>query len=219
MSLFEESLMGPPAALAGSPGMTTGETLMTGGLILSAFGAVNGAIGSYYAAESQKNQLKMQAQNQRFAAQMSALNARQAEFGAQQTMRAGQREIGRYTMAAGQQRASAEAAMAARGIQAGVGSAKEVMTSMKLMSEIDRLTMDSNLVRQTEAMRSQQINYMAQAAIQGTSASNISATANTISPFSATFSSLLGSASSVGGMWAQQMRMNEMIAAQSEKRF
>ncbi len=202
-----------------SSGMTTGETLMTGGLILSAFGAVNGAIGSYYAAESQKNQLKMQAQNQRFAAQMSALNARQAEFGAQQIMRAGQREIGRYTMAAGQQRASAQASMAARGIQAGVGSAKEVMTSMKLMGEIDRLTMDSNLVRQTEAMRSQQINYMAQAAIQGTSASNISATANTISPFSATFSSLLGSAASVGGMWAQQMRMNEMIAAQSEKRF
>lgn len=219
MSLFEDSLMGPPAYLAGSGGMTAGETLMTGGMIMSAFGAVNSAIGSYYAAESQKNQLKMQAQNQRFAAQMSAINARQSEFAAQQATLAGQRQIGRYTMEAGQRKASARTAMAARGIQAGVGSAAEVMASMDLMKEVDRLTMDTNIVRQAEALRAQQTNYMTQAVMQGTSANNILATANTISPFSATFSSMLGSAASIGGTWAQQLRMNELIAAQSQTRF
>jgi len=218
---FENSLMGPPSSLAGSgsSGMTGGETLMTGGMIVAALGAVNGAIGSYYAAESQKNQLKMQAQNQRFAAQMSAINARQAEFAAQQTTRAGKLAIGRYTMAAGQQKASAQASMAARGLQAGVGSTRDVVASMDLIKELDVLTMDSNIVRQAEALRMQKTNYTTQGVMAGTSANNLLATANTISPFSATFTSMLGSASSIGGTWATQMRLNELVAAQSGKRF
>jgi hypothetical protein len=199
-------------------GMTSGETLMAGGALMSVFGAVNGALGAYYSAQSQQNQLKMQAENLRFSARMSALNASQAEFAAQQETRAGQRAIGRYTMEAGQRRASMQASMAARGVQAGVGSAADVMASMDLVTTIDRLTMDANLVRQTEAIRSQQMRYMTQATMQGISANNLYATAGTISPYSATFSSLMGSAASIGGTWASQMRMNELIAAQSEKR-
>ena len=216
-------LMGASFGPGGTPpqvaSWTRGETLMAGGLVLSAIGAINGAIGSYYAAESQKNQLKMQAQNLRFQAQMSALNARQAEFAAQQATMAGQQAIGRYTMAAGQQKAGARASLAARGIQAGVGSAAEIMASMDLVKEVDRLTMNANLVRQAEAIRMQGVNYMTQGVMQGTSASNVMATAGTISPGLASFSSMLGSAASIGGTWATQMRLNELIAANSERRF
>lgn len=209
-----------PGGIASSPiGMTPGETLMAGGMVMGAFGAVNSAIGSYYAAQSQQNQLKMQAQNLRFQAQMSALNARQAEFAAQQATMAGQQAIGRYTMAAGQQKAGARASLAARGIQAGVGSAAEIMASMDLVKEVDRLTMNANLVRQAEAIRMQGVNYMTQGVMQGTSANNVMATAGTISPGLASFSSMLGSAASIGGTWATQMRMNELIAANSERRF
>lgn len=207
-----------PAGAAPASTWTSGEALMTGGLLMSAFGAVGGAINSYYAAQGKQAELKMQAQNLRFASQMSALNARQAEVAAQQATIAGQRAIGRYTMEAGQRKASARTAMAARGIQAGVGSAAEVMASMDLVKEVDRLTMDTNIVRQAEALRSQQINYMSQSVMQGTSANNLYATAGSISPFSATFTSLMGSAASIGGTWASQMRLNELIAAQSEKR-
>ena len=160
----------------------------------------------------------MQAQNLRFSAQMSAINARQAEFAAQQATMAGQRAIGRYTMEAGQRRAAARTSLAARGIQAGVGTSAEIMASMDLVKEVDRLTMDSNLVRQSEALRSQQLNYMSQSVLQATSANNVNATAGSISPFSATFTNLMGSAASIGGTWASQMRLNELIAAQSEKR-
>lgn len=209
----------PDPGTGGLFGMTGGETLMAGGMLAAALGSVNSAIGSYYAAESQKNQLKMQAQNLRFSAQMSAINARQAEFAAQQSTLAGQGQIARYTMAAGQQRASARTSMAARGIQGGVGTSAEVIASMNLIKDIDRLTMNANMVRQSEALRMQAVNYTNQAVMQGTSANNVNATAGTISPFSASFTSLMGSAASVGGTWANQMRLNEMLAAQSEKRF
>lgn len=222
-SSFEDSLMGPPANLAGGgdamSAANLGNVIGAGGLVIAMLGAVNSAIGSFYAADSQKNQLKMQAQNQRFQAQMSAINARQAEFGAQQTLLAGRQAIGRYTMAAGQQKASAQASMAARGLQAGVGSTRDVVASMDLIKEMDRLTMNANAVRQAEAMRMQAVNYTTQGVMAGTSANNLFATANTISPFSSAFTSSLGSAASIGGTWVQQQRINELLAANSEKRF
>lgn len=187
--------------------------------IMQIFGAVSSAIGTFYAAESQKNQIKMQAENQRFSSAMNLLNAKNAEFGAQQTMIAGHREIGRYTMAAGQRKSSAKAGMAARGIQAGVGSAAEVIASMDYIKEVDVLTMSSNSIRQAEAMRSQQINYLNQATIEGTSANNLLATAGTINPYMSGGTSLLGSATSIGASWLQSRRMDELLAAQSQRRF
>ena len=211
--------MGGAVGGAAGTSWTSGEALMMGGSIMSIFGAVNSAIGSFYAADSQKTQLKMQAQNQRFQAQMSAINARGAEMQAQQTLLAGERAVGQYTIGAGQKRASATASMAARGIQGGVGSAREVTASMDLIKEIDKLTISSNAVRQAEAARAQRINYINQGVMAGTSANNLMATAGTISPYSSSFSSLLGSASSIGSTWATQRRMDELIAAQSQRRF
>jgi len=206
-------------AIQSQQSLQAAQTIGTAGMITAIFGSINSAIGSYYAAESQKNQLKMQAANQRFQAQMARMNARGAEYAAQQTLMMGGREISRYGMQAGQRRSSAQAALAARGGQAGVGSAREVMASMDIVSDIDRLTMNAARVRQAEAQRMQAVNYQTQAVTAGVSAENLMGTAGTISPGLAGFTSLLGSAGNFAQTWAQNRRFEDMLAAQQMARF
>ena len=194
------------------------DAFVSAGPIVSIFGAVNSAIGAYYSAESQKNQLKMQAQNQRFQAGMARINARGAAFSAAQIMQAGQQQSGRYTMQAGQARASAVASMAGRGIRGGVGSAGEVLGSMDLIKEIDRLTINANTVRQAEAARTQATNYATQATMSQLSAQNLSSTAGTIYPGLSVSTSLLGSAADIGTTWARNRRLEELLGGVSTKR-
>ena len=206
-----------------NPAVNTGalqnmQTIQGAGAIMAIFGAINGAIGTYYAAESQKNQLKMQASAQRFQSQMSAINAKAQEFAAQQTLLAGAREMGRVGMAMGQRRASAQAGLAARGGQLGVGSAREVIASMDIVSDIDRLTMDANRVRASEAQRMQAVNLQTQSVMAGVSANNLYGTAGTISPGLGAFTSLVGSAQSMASTWAQNRRFEDMLLAMQEQR-
>ncbi len=193
--------------------------LQIGGAITAVFGAVSSALGTYYQAESAKNQYKSQALNEKFQSQMSAINARGAEFGAQQSLMSNQKEIGRYTMGAGQAKSSAKAAMAARGLQAGVGSSAEAIASMNLIKEIDVLTMSSKSVRQAEAIRTQAQNYRNQSVMSGLSAANLNTTAGTINPYVGLSTSLLTSASDIGMNWVRNNRIEQFIAAQSTARF
>jgi len=194
------------------------EGLQTLGPIMSIFGAANSAIGTFYQAKSAQNQLKSQALNQQFQSEMSAINAKSAEFGAQQSLLSSERQIGRYTMAAGQAKSSAKASMAARGIQGGVGSAAEVVGSMDLIKEIDRMTMSANSVRQAEAIRNQAMNYRNQSVMSGLSADNLNTTAGTISPGMGLGTSLLTSAADIGQNWARNNRVDQFLAAQMSKR-
>jgi len=194
------------------------EGLQTLGPIMSIFGAANSAIGTFYQAKSAQNQLKSQALNQQFQSEMSAINAKSAEFGAQQSLLSSERQIGRYTMAAGQAKSSAKASMAARGIQGGVGSAAEVVGSMDLIKEIDRMTMSANSVRQAEAIRNQAMNYRNQSVMSGLSADNLNTTAGTISPGMGLGTSLLTSAADIGQNWARNNRVDQFLAAQISKR-
>ena len=194
------------------------EGLQTLGPIMAIFGAANSAIGTFYQAKSAQNQLKSQALNQQFQSEMSAINAKSAEFGAQQSLLSSERQIGRYTMAAGQAKSSAKASMAARGIQGGVGSAAEVVGSMDLIKEIDRMTMSANSVRQAEAIRNQAMNYRNQSVMSGLSADNLNTTAGTISPGFGMSTSLLTSAADIGQNWARNNRIDQLIAANSSVR-
>lgn len=194
-------------------------TFGTAGMITALFGSANAAIGSYYAAESRKNEIKMQAQNQRFAAGIAALNARQGEVGAQQTLMAGAQQLGAMGMQAGQRRASARASMAARGIQGGVGVSRDVQASMMLVDEMDRITINTNRVRAAEAQRMQALNYQMQGVSAGISAQNLMSSAGTISPIMAGYTSLLGSAGSIAQSWATNKRIEELLAANSQMRF
>ena len=185
---------------------------------MAIFGAANSAIGTFYQAKSAQNQLKSQALNQQFQSEMSAINAKSAEFSAQQSMLSSAKQIGRYTMGAGQAKSSAKASMAARGIQGGVGSAAEVIGSMDLIKEIDRMTMSANSVRQAESIRNQAMNYRNQSVMSGLSADNLNTTAGTISPGMGLGTSLLTSAASIGQNWARNNRIDQLIAANSSVR-
>ena len=204
--------------MAPSFGSQMAEAFVTAGPIVSIFGAVGSAIGSFYAAQSQQTQLRMQAQNQRFAAEMARINQRGAEFTASQIGREGQARFGAYSMRAGQARAGAQAALAARGAVLGVGSAKEVIGSMDLMKEIDRLNINAATVREQEAARMQAFNLGTQATMAGISAKNLETTASTIYPGLASGTSLLGSATDIAGQWARNRRIEELLMGVSQQR-
>ncbi len=177
------------------------------GSIFSIGGAVTGAIGSYYAAQSQKAQLDSQASSMRFQSDISELNAAQAEFTAQQIMRAGQQRQGQIGLRAGKIKSSQRASMAARGIDLGVGSAVETIATTDLMKEIDMLTVNADTVRSAESARQQRQNYLTASAMQDVSASNLAGSASTISPFLAAGTSILGSAGSVANAWYQDRKL------------
>jgi hypothetical protein len=191
-------------------------TLLTGtgigamsqtGSIFAIGGAVTGAIGSYYAAQNQKAQLDSQASSMRFQSEISQLNAAQAEFTAQQILRAGQQKQGQIGLRAGKIKSSQRASMAARGIDLGVGSAVETIATTDLMKEIDMLTVNADTVRSSEAARLQRQNYLTASAMQDVSASNLAASGDSISPFMAAGSSILGSAGSVANAWYQDRKL------------
>lgn len=202
-------LAGPP-----TPGFASqfAEAMTVAGPIVGIFGSITGAIGSFYAAQSQQNELRMQAQNQRFAAEMGRINQRAAEAAAGQIGREGAARFGQYSMRAGQARASAQAALASRGAVLGAGSAKEIIGSMDLMKEIDRLSINAATVREQEAARLRAFNIGAGATMAGISAQNLQATSGTIYPGLALGTSLLGSATDIATTWARNRRMDELLA-------
>jgi len=205
------------AGMSGMEGLAQG--LLVAGPIMGIMGAATGAIGSFYAAQSQQNQLKMQAQNQAFAAQMARVNQRMAEYSAREIGREGQLKFGRYGMQAGQARAGARAAMAARGISLGEGTPAEVLGSMDVVKEIDRLSINAATVRAQEAARLQAFNIGVGATMADISASNLQATASTIYPGLALGTSLLGSAADIGSTWARNRRLEELLSGVSTQRF
>lgn len=134
-------------------------SMQQGALALSIGGMGVQAVGAYYGVRNQKLQLRGMARQADYSAFMADLNARQAELAAVDIMRAGQRQAGQVTMQYGQAKAASAAQIASSGVQAGVGSAAERQTSIELAKEIDKLTIDSNTLRQQQAARMQAVNY------------------------------------------------------------
>jgi hypothetical protein len=169
--------------------------------ILFAAGAVQSAVGSYYQAKSAQYQYKSQALTMDFQKSMSEINARQAEFMAQQIVDVGGKEISMLKMRAGKIKSASKASMAARGIKLGVGSTAEVVATTDLVAEMDALTIYANAIKSSEAARTQSINYMNQAMQQGVSSENLRGTAASISPFSAVMTSLGQSSNTLATSW------------------
>jgi hypothetical protein len=160
--------------------------------ILQVGGALNSAIGGYYGAKSQQSGL-------RFQADIADVNARIAELGAQSALDRGQRQVGALTLQAGRLKSRQRAAMAANGIDLGVGSAAEVQASTDIMKEIDVDTIIANAVRTAWGYRVEATNYQNDAMMKR-------ATARTISPLATGVASLLGSAGSVASTWYRMNR-------------
>ena len=176
-----------PAAPAASSAMTGAQALSIFGAVAGVLGAVNSAYGAYASARSTKSALKYQAA-------ISALNAEQAEKTAQSVLRAGEQAQSQVALRAGKVKAAQKVSQAARGVQIGVGSAAEEIATTDLMKEADMLTINANATRQAWAARMQATNYANESLMQGTSAESLS-------PASAAFSSLLTSAAAVAPQW------------------
>lgn len=172
------------------------------GAILGIASVLQGAVGSFYQAKNEQYQLKSQESSMRFQQTMANINARAAEQQAQAILEAGEQQIGQYTMQAGQQKAAAQASLAARGVQAGVGSAAETMATADIVKEIDVITINANTVRAAEAQRMQRVNILNEGAMAGVSASNLRAMRRSINPYVGASASLLGSAGRVASMYA-----------------
>ena len=172
---------------AASSAMTGAQALSIFGSVAAVFGAINSAYGAYSSARSTKSSLEYQSA-------MSALNAEQAEKTAQSVLQAGEQAQSQVALRAGKVKASQKVSQAARGVQIGVGSAAEEIATTDLMKEADMLTINANATRQAWAARMQATGYASESLMQGTSAESLS-------PASAAFSSLLTSAAAVAPQW------------------
>jgi len=202
-----------------APGMSASQvqtakssaTMQNVGLLTTIMGGLTSAVGGYFQAKSQQYQDKSQALNLTYQADMASINARSAEYSAESDLNAGKSEIFNQTMAAGQQKASTTATMAARGIVLGQGSAQEISASQDIVKDINMYTINANATRQAAAARTQATNYQNQALMDRTGAVNANLSANSISPFSAATSSLITTASSVAQQWNNNQRLKMMM--------
>lgn len=156
-------------------------------LAMQGIGAIGSAVGAYQQAKSARSQL-------RYQAAMAEINSRLAESSAQQALQQGQQQIAATTMKYGAMKSSQRAAMAANGIDLGVGNAAEVQASTDILKEIDKSTIEQNAIRTAFGYRTQGANFQNQALMGRASASSLSAA-------SAGFSTLLGGATKVAGSW------------------
>lgn len=185
-------------------------------MLLQIAGAGMSAVGSFYQAKGQQHMLRSQAQGQDYEASAQDMVARQSKLESESVKDAAQKQIGQFTMRAGQIKAGSKASLAARGIQAGVGSAAEIMQSQDIIKEIDVLAINSNAVRASEALNMQRTGAMNRAMLSRVSAQNLRAQAKSINPWLSVATSLLGSAANMGSQWAYANRGQGQYSQQAD---
>jgi hypothetical protein len=190
---------------------TVGETALVGNI----FGGLTSALGAYYGAQQAQLQLKMQSETYDYQAKMSRINAGVAEQQAWQIARAGAFQAAAATMQAGQAIEKYKVSRNASGIEAGSGSTAELEATAIMMKEIDKLTIDSNTVRAVEAKRMEKVGFQNAASLLGVNADGASASAKSISPFSAVSTSLIGGATSVLNSWYNSNSLAAVLAARN----
>ena len=166
-------------------------TLGKVGVIGQIGGTVTGIIGSYFASEAEKYKTKSMALQLEHKRDMMLFNASMKESQAQHLNRVYNQRSQAKTLGFGKSRGTSRALMAARGIQMGVGSTKDVFVSNRVMQELDMITMNSNKVRAVENKRLEGVGLGIKANMLGLSADNMLASASNINPWMNMSSSLL----------------------------
>lgn len=190
----------------------TGQAIKNVSLLGQVFGGINSAIGSFYAAKTAQNEEKSQASSYAFQSNMASISAARSEMTAESIEESGKSQIANYTMQAGEQKASATASMAARGIALGVGSAATVSASMDVEKDLNVLAINQNTTRQAWAQREQGTNYTNQALLDRVSAVNALRGAGAISPVASSVNSLLGSATQFASQWNMNPWLKQQLA-------
>lgn len=171
-------------------------------LALQIGGVASQTFGSYFGASAQKSTLGAQAA-------VADVNARIAEAGAQNELLRGQHEAGALSLKAGQLKSSQRAAMAANGVDLGVGNAAEIQASGDIMKAQDMAMIESNAVKSAWGQRAQAMNYQNEALVAR-------ARAKGISPVMTAASTLIGGASQVAGNWAEQKKASGQTGNESQ---
>ena len=160
-------------------------------------GLLGGAYGAFAAARSEKLKTKSLALQLEHKRDMTLFNMRQKESQAQWLQQVFNKQYQIKTLEMGAKRSTARTSFASRGIQMGVGSTKDVFVSSEILNTIDKLTMNSNKVRQRENKRLEGVGLGIKADMYGVSASIMFATASSIDPFMNMTSSLLTGSSNL----------------------
>jgi hypothetical protein len=167
-------------------GLSAG-SLASASLGMQAAGAGMQTVGAFSQAQGQKSLLNSQAD-------MDEVNARIAEASARSALVAGQRQQQASQLQTAQTLSTQRASLAANGVDLGTGSAAEIQTTTKMMGEVDANTIAANALRQAWGYRTQAVSYQNDALMRR-------ASADSISPFMAATSTLLGSAGNVASSW------------------
>lgn len=176
-----------PAATTAAQPSPGAQAAGTFGFYSSVAGAFMQAYGAYAAVEEQKAQL-------RASAELDAINARMAEQAAASATEAGTQTESMSKMRTAHLKSSQRTAMAAGGVDLGVGSAARVLTSTDVMGEVEANNIRMNALQQAWGIRTGATNSMAQAGIKQANAGAMSGGASAAA-------SLLSSAGTVAKSW------------------
>lgn len=202
----------PGQAATDYQGMFSPQKLQTAGAIMSVAGILTGAIGAYTQAQAARYQLKSQESSLRFQQQMAGINAIAAENQAQSILATSRQNITLQAMQYTQQQSAARASMAARGVQAGVGSAAAVMAGGEYAKRVAIHTMNINAVRQSNAARLQKANISTQQTMLGAQAQQASMMRSGIRPGAAASNVLIAGAGQQLQQWAQYNRYMSSVS-------
>lgn len=145
------------------------------------------AYGAYSQAKAQKGALQYQervAQN----------NAQLAEYAAQDAERRGAEDAARARRQTAALRGTQRATMAARGLDLNAGTPLSLLEDTDYLGEVDQATISRNTANEAWRLRNQKENYVSDAAMYRTGASNVS-------PGLSLATSLVNSGSMVASKW------------------
>ena len=154
---------------------------------LMAAGVASNAVGAYKTAQGQKAALDYQSA-------VAENNQKIADYQAQIALQNGAIEEQASELKTASLKGDQRAALAANGVDLGVGSAAEIIATTEAMGKRDALTIRDNASRQAWALQEQGKGYASEAAMDA-------ATSAAISPWASAASSLLSGAGSVASSY------------------
>ncbi len=187
-----------------TPSSTFGDNMFRVGAIAQIGGSIISSIGAYAGAEAQQAQLISGAMTDEHRAVMADLGAAQAQMAADSLVLEGRKARAEVGLRAAQEQGSDRASAAARGVQGGVGSAADVQASLRLVQEIEQRNVDSQTLRQKQALERESLSRRNTARQLRVSAQNRRDTASALNPAFAAFTSALQGAGAVAGTFARR---------------
>lgn len=169
----------PPADDVGAAAKSPSPTWA---IAAAVFSGLSSAYANFAAVRTQQYQAKSQASALSFRSRMLDYDARAAEQRAQQILQQGQSDVGRISLEGSQRRAETAASTAARGVEAGVGSAAEVAASERLIEAIDVYNVNLSSVREANAARTGAVTLRNEALLGRVGSRNLRRSARAAAP-------------------------------------